>query len=398
MIICLTLLCGYAKAQTRGGDSSPPLPKEVSAELFDKAVGLIKEFEGWHDHTKHPYIGYGHKLLPHENLTADITEAQADSLLRADLLERYKYFRQYGKDALLLSEISDNKIEYLRDSYFRYAELMNVKAEHTPGRTIGEGIVNLYNEMNDLVNKSGMYLNLEDDNGCLYFNVWNTHTWGEYTLYYFPVKFVEELNPTLRRIVITFYHNFMKENGITTINDEADMDWAIDMLTEGCYEDEDAKERRAREKLVKSYKDGRAYKLLDRVWRKSYYKNLPKAIEEYECKNGFEQGLIELLRRGLEFIKTDKAIMYYGYDPFYDEEPDYLPMTLEQQIRVVYDSDDIMTEHLIDFYNSSRQESYDIIPASTFAVSPTTDKVFTLEDTYPERFFKWADDFIHYIR
>lgn len=31
-----------------------------------------------------------------------------------------------------------------------------------PGRTIGEGIVNLYNEMNDLVNKSGIYLNLED--------------------------------------------------------------------------------------------------------------------------------------------------------------------------------------------------------------------------------------------
>ena len=45
MIICLTLLCGYAKAQTRGGDSSPPLPKEISAELFDKAVALIKEFE-----------------------------------------------------------------------------------------------------------------------------------------------------------------------------------------------------------------------------------------------------------------------------------------------------------------------------------------------------------------
>lgn len=146
--------------------------------------------------------------------------------------------------------ITQENYEYLRDSYFRYAELMNVKVEHTPGRTIGEGIVNLYNEMNDLVNKSGMYLNLEDDNGCLYFNVWNTHTWGEYTLYYFPVKFVEELNPTLRRIVITFYHNFMKENGITTINDEEDMDWAIDMLTEGCYEDEDAKERRAREKLA----------------------------------------------------------------------------------------------------------------------------------------------------
>lgn len=108
MIICLTLLCGYAKAQTRGSDSSPPLPKEISVEQFDKAVELIKEFEGWHDHTKHPYIGYGHKLLPHERLTADITEAQADSLLRADLLERYKQFRKYEKDALLLTVLAYN--------------------------------------------------------------------------------------------------------------------------------------------------------------------------------------------------------------------------------------------------------------------------------------------------
>ena len=29
MIIFLILLCGYAKVLTRGGDSSPPLPKEI---------------------------------------------------------------------------------------------------------------------------------------------------------------------------------------------------------------------------------------------------------------------------------------------------------------------------------------------------------------------------------
>ena len=57
MIICLTLVCGYAKAQTRGGDSSLPLPKEITAELLDKAVELIKEFEGWHDQSE-TYIGF----------------------------------------------------------------------------------------------------------------------------------------------------------------------------------------------------------------------------------------------------------------------------------------------------------------------------------------------------
>ena len=61
-----------------------------------------------HSAKHYPYIGYGHKLLPHENLTADITEEQADSLLRANLLERYKYFRQYGKDALLLTLLAYN--------------------------------------------------------------------------------------------------------------------------------------------------------------------------------------------------------------------------------------------------------------------------------------------------
>lgn len=108
IIMCVILSCCLAKAQTPGGDSSPPLPPEIPAGLFEKVVELLKEVEGCHDHSKWPYIGYGHKLLPHENFTADITEAQADSLLRADLLERYKYFRKYGKDALLLTVLAYN--------------------------------------------------------------------------------------------------------------------------------------------------------------------------------------------------------------------------------------------------------------------------------------------------
>ncbi len=160
---------------------------------------------------------------------------------------------------------------------------------------------------------------------------------------------------------------------------------------------EDKKERAERHRLLHSYKEGRIYKLLDRVYRKSYYKNLPEAIDKYECRNGLEQELIALMRQGLEFVNPDKSIMSYAYDPWFDEEPDYYPKGLEQQIRVVYDCEDIMTEYLIDFYNSSRQETYDIIPITTFALSPETDKVFSREDNYPERFFRWADKFINFI-
>lgn len=292
--------------------------------------------------------------------------------------------------------ITQENYEYLRDSYFRYAGLMNVKAEHTPGRSIGESISNLYHEM-DAIKGDGINLNYEENGGRLYFNLWQTHTWGEYTLYYFPMRFVENLNSKLRRIVITFIHNLMKANGFSTINDEDDVDCIFEWISDP-PEDEEPEERKKRERLIRSYKKGgKAYNLLDRVWRKSYYKNLPRAIEDYDCKNGFEQGLIELMRKGLEFITPNKSIMYYAYDPFYDEEPDVLPVGLEQQIRVVYDFD-MLTDYLEDHLTQNLYNSYDIIPISTFEVTPHTEKPFSLEDTYPERFFKWADQFIYYIR
>ena len=89
--------------------ASPPLTKD---RLFEKAIACIKVFEGWHTVRNHPYIGYGHKLLPGENLTAHLTKAQADSLLRADLERRYVTFRRFGKDALLLAVLSYNVGEY----------------------------------------------------------------------------------------------------------------------------------------------------------------------------------------------------------------------------------------------------------------------------------------------
>ena len=71
------------------------------------------------------------------------------------------------------------------------------------------------------------------------------------------------------------------------------------------------------------------------------------------------------MKKGLPFLNPEHSIMQYGYDAFYEEEPEYQPMRLEQQIRVVYDTNDIVSEYLVDYYNSSRQETYDIIPITT---------------------------------
>ena len=79
---------------------------EPKAEL---AVELVKKYEGLHDRSDYPYYGYGHCKLPGEELSYDMTEAEAEELLRKDLEERYRLFCRYKKDALILSEISDNR-------------------------------------------------------------------------------------------------------------------------------------------------------------------------------------------------------------------------------------------------------------------------------------------------
>ena len=75
---------------------------------FERAVVVVKYFEGLHRESCYPYVGYGHQLQPGERFTADMTERQADSLLRADLMKRLMMFKDYGRDALMLAVLSYN--------------------------------------------------------------------------------------------------------------------------------------------------------------------------------------------------------------------------------------------------------------------------------------------------
>lgn len=77
-----------------------------SLPMFERAVAIIKHFEGWHGPEAGDYVGYGHRILPGEDLSHDMTEEEADSLLRADLLARCAIFRHFGVDSLLLATLS----------------------------------------------------------------------------------------------------------------------------------------------------------------------------------------------------------------------------------------------------------------------------------------------------
>ena len=78
--------------------------------LFERAVLIIKKFETLHKTRYWPYVGYGHQVQPGEPYLrgCQLTEAQADALLRKDLRKFCALYSQYGKDSVLLGALAYN--------------------------------------------------------------------------------------------------------------------------------------------------------------------------------------------------------------------------------------------------------------------------------------------------
>ena len=93
------------KGNGGGRGQFPRLP------LMERAFLCTRYFEGWHSEKHHPYVGWGHRVQSGESYSArTMTKRQADALLRKDLRKFCAIFRKFGRDSLLLSEISDNNV------------------------------------------------------------------------------------------------------------------------------------------------------------------------------------------------------------------------------------------------------------------------------------------------
>ena len=112
IIMTLLLLCQSIVAQNKTPTNDSPSQNDLgifALPPFERAVRCIKYYEGWHDIKRnYPYIGWGHRILPHEKFKKNLTYQQADSLLRSDLTKLCAMFRKYGKDSLLLAVLAYN--------------------------------------------------------------------------------------------------------------------------------------------------------------------------------------------------------------------------------------------------------------------------------------------------
>lgn len=83
--------------------------KNIYSSEFEKAVTVIKKYEGLHKNQGN-LVGYGHKILASDPYKRNqtLSEEEADKLLRSDLQKLCAKYREFGKDSLLLSALAYN--------------------------------------------------------------------------------------------------------------------------------------------------------------------------------------------------------------------------------------------------------------------------------------------------
>lgn len=76
---------------------------------FERAVAVVKHFEGWHTEKHYPTVGFGHVVQPGERFVrAKLTPKRAEDLLRWDLRKSCAMFRGFGRDSILLGVLAYN--------------------------------------------------------------------------------------------------------------------------------------------------------------------------------------------------------------------------------------------------------------------------------------------------
>lgn len=87
-----------------------PALTQKRVPTFEEAVAVIKKYEGMHSPKHWPLIGYGHKVLSGEKYKrgVQLSEKEADRLLRSDLQKLCARYRSFGKDSLLLAVLAYN--------------------------------------------------------------------------------------------------------------------------------------------------------------------------------------------------------------------------------------------------------------------------------------------------
>lgn len=286
---------------------------------------------------------------------------------------------------------------YLKKCAVNYAKLLGKDLELDPFEMPGSGIADVYEKLSDLTD--GIHLNIDVDRSTheLEFMLWSPYEWGDYSLYFLPVRFLEGLRPGMRKIATAFLNRLGRKNGMLTTNQCSDVDMLLEHL-EMCLDELPSEERALEQEFISSYeKDGSVYELMSGLTADIGNYSISRALAGCKPKDEDEKKLVELMREGLRFTGDGHtSVMSLLYDHCREDEGDDSPIYADRMIRFVYEHDRL-TEMLVEVLNDEMNcGAYVVYPCASLRLTPRTDKPFEMDPNIKE-FYKYMDKLLDFL-
>ena len=305
------------------------------------------------------------------------------------------------EESILNEYFTEENFGYLLECAVRYAGLHG-KTMVIPAGTTYERIHLLYYHFAEML-PEGQKLNIEINEGKMFWIIYYFHRWISHQFYWMPVSFITRLSGRIREISMSFMHCLIRTNHLTRFKHCYEYELLFEVFTENFPENCDDAEKSNLEELLYSYSEGEISVFLDEIYTRHPI-HLPVALDEFIPVHPVEIKLIDCFKKGLPLISGQDSIMSYDYNPYvhcypnvYNEyDDDFEPYSLERAIRYVYDIDDPVTGEMEQISNQHIQEMYAVEPTSCMVLKPDSD-LFVPGD-YPERFSDWFTEMIETIK
>lgn len=301
-----------------------------------------------------------------------------------------------GEPAVNLT--TPKNLDFLYRSALRYTELLGIKLpfRHRKGGNPRMEIPKLYRVMEEILPEQ---VNIEEADGKLHFCLYRFHDWPGHTLFWIPIDFTEKLSVPVRRIAKEFIRRFARHHRLYDLTETYHYELAWDELEDWENRDSETtpKEVRMYKKLAASYRSGKIAKAINRMSGKSFCPHWEEKVRTYRTENRTEGRLLEIIREGMGLITPDSPrLSWYEYDWAYEQDADFRPIELRNQVMLVYSVNDALTNNMADYFNADYHETYAITPVTYTYLAPDMDKPFHMDD-YPEKLSKWMKHFLEFI-
>lgn len=110
LVVMLSAMAANATPAAKAAGKQQGGERVKEEQLFEEAVSTIKKYETLHKPKHWPYVGYGHRVQKGEPYRqgVQLSERQADALLRKDLKKFVDTYSEFGKNAILLGALAYN--------------------------------------------------------------------------------------------------------------------------------------------------------------------------------------------------------------------------------------------------------------------------------------------------